>query len=308
MILDPHDAVKRMPEYSKDQELERYIDQLNLYLQNFELEEVPRNGESAIVYIVGLPRSGTTLLSQLVSRYLPVGYVNNLIARFWSNPVVGIHLSRAVLGSFAREKIALSSVHGVTADPWGPHEFGYFWRHWLRLDESRTHRLDKELLSKVDRNGLRRVLDRMSAAHGSPMVFKNIICGLQASLLSEVRPASLFVYIERDPDEVAASLLRSRKERYGDPSVWWSLKPSTYDEIRAINPPEEQVRRQVMDGTRDFRQELGRVGVQSLSITYEQLCADPNHCLHLIADAMGEIGSPVSLLGTPLPLTASRRK
>lgn len=306
MLTDPHDAAERLDAFQKNKMLEHYFVELNYHLQGFDADLDPTGSTFPIIYVVGLPRSGTTLLSQLISRYLPVGYINNLIARFWLNPVVGIRLSQAVIGPDIRQRIELSSTHGVTADPWGPHEFGYFWRHWLQLDESPTHKLPANILSRIDRQGLRLVLDRMAGAFGAPIVFKNIICGLQAELLSELRPNSLFVLIERDPKAVAASLLRSRTERYGDASVWWSLKPSTYAEICSIESPEGQIERQIVDGARDFHQELAKSGVKSIRLTYEGLCSDPVKCLQTVGNAMASLGCPMSLLGFPPPLTASR--
>ena len=49
------------------------------------------------IHIIGAPRSGTTLLSQLLLSYTQVGYINNLIAAFWNAPLYGIHLSKKLL-------------------------------------------------------------------------------------------------------------------------------------------------------------------------------------------------------------------
>lgn len=306
MLKDPHDAAPRLDQFRKDESLENYLVRLNHFMQGFEAGEGAAGSAFPAIYVVGLPRSGTTLLSQLISRYLPVGYVNNLIARLWLNPVAGIRLSQAIFGPDIRDRIALASTHGVTADPWGPHEFGYFWRHWLRLDEAPTHKLPQATLAKIDRTGLRLVLDRMAAAFDAPIVFKNIICGLQAEFLTEVRHNSLFVLIQRDPQAVAASLLRARKERYGDATVWWSLKPGSYGEISRLSSPQAQIERQIADGARDFEHELAKPGVRSIRFTYEDLCADPVKCLQMVADATKTLGYPLALLGSPPPMTASR--
>jgi hypothetical protein len=306
MQNDPHESGLRQAVFRKDEYLEAYFDRLNRHLAGFEVEGIPGGEKYPVIYVVGLPRSGTTLLSQLISRCLPVGYINNLIARFWRNPVVGIRLSQAAFGPDIREKINLSSTHGVTTDPWGPHEFGYFWRHWLKLDEARTHKLPADILARVERTGLRQALDRMAGAFGAPLIFKNIICGFQASFLNEVRPNSLFVLIERDPQAVAVSLLRSRKERYGDASVWWSLKPSTYEEICNIKSQEVQIERQIVDGARDFQEELAKPGVNSIRLSYEALCANPVKSLEMIASATESFGYPMSILESPPQLTASR--
>jgi hypothetical protein len=50
------------------------------------------------VFVLGVPRSGTTLTSQLLAYCLDAGYVNNAAARFWLAPVHGIRLARLIAG------------------------------------------------------------------------------------------------------------------------------------------------------------------------------------------------------------------
>jgi len=306
MLDDPHDSGQRIDRFQKSEIEERYLEHLNRFLAGFDSGDLVVSREFPIIYVVGLPRSGTTLLSQLICRHLPVGYVNNLIARFWLNPIVGIRLSQMVLGKKAREKIVFESTHGVTNDPWGPHEFGYFWRHWLKLDESTTHKLSSEALEKIDHIGLTVRLEEMIRAFNAPLMFKNIICGFQASFLSKIYPKSLFVFIERDRQSVAKSILQSRNERYGSPSVWWSLKPSTYDEICGLKEPKDQVARQVSDGARDFEKELASPGVQSIRLSYDEVCADPFGSLRQIINATKSLGYSMPILGNPPNLTVSK--
>ena len=39
-----------------------------------------------IIFVMGLPRSGTTPLVQLLVQKFKLGYVTNLVARFWESP------------------------------------------------------------------------------------------------------------------------------------------------------------------------------------------------------------------------------
>lgn len=292
MQPDPHECAERAAPFRKAIGEEAYFAALNAVLATAELPDGRvAASDLPIVYIVGVPRSGTTLLSQLASRFLPLGYIDNVVARFWLRPSVGIRLSRAILGPDARAGIRLDSTHGTTEGPAGPHEFGYFWRHWLRLDRAITHKLAPNELAAVDVPGLQRVLEHeILAAFAGPVVFKNVICGLQARLLTRCHPRSLFVAIERDPLAAAASILAARQRRYGNPAVWWSLKPSSYPEIAALPDPVDQVARQVLDIRRELRAELSGPGVQALHLDYAKLCADP-------AAALRRIGATLDVLG-----------
>jgi hypothetical protein len=218
---------------------------------------------------------------------LPLGYINNLISRFWLRPSVGIRLSEALLGPDAGGDIELRSRFGTTADLAGPHEFGYFWRYWLRLDEAATHSPGPADLSRVDWAGLGAALrDEVLAPFGRPVVFKNTVCGLYAPALATIHERSLFVHVERDPLVTAASILKTRLERYGSYDNWWSMKPSTYPFPAGLGP-EAQVARQVIDLQREMRQALAQPGVRSLRVDYEKLCEDPALWLDRIAAEIG---------------------
>ena len=301
-MRDPQEPHDRLPRFQADAGEEAWFRALNDALASADLPSPPAprvsGAQLPIVYIVGAPRSGTTLLSQVLSRYLAVGYINNLIARFWARPSVGIRLSRALLGDRGREALRFESEHGATAGVAGPHEFGYFWRHWLRLDTASTHHLDAAAVQQLDAAGLRRALEQeILESFGAPVVFKNLICGFQAGALARIHPQSLFLHITRDTAVTCASILASRAQRYGRYDAWWSLKPSTYPEIQALSSPCAQVARQVGDSHREVAGELAAAGVRRLSMSYESLCANPRQAIADVADALGAMGSPVEVLG-----------
>jgi LPS sulfotransferase NodH len=298
---DPHDAQPRLAPFRKDDGDEAFFSALNRVLATAELPSRKRSdldpATLPIVYVVGTPRSGTTLLSQLLSRYLPVGYINNLIARFWQRPSVGIRISAALLGESGRDKIAFDSLHGVTPGIEGPHEFGYFWRQWLRLDMAATHKLSATEAASVDVAGLRRALEQeILSEFAAPVVFKNAICGFQAELLSQVHPASLFIWIQRDTAEVTRSILRSRMERYGRYDAWWSLKPAGFPQLRELASPVQQVLGQVADCHDEFARALVLPGVRWLTVDYANLIQQPERVLEQVCDALAVMGHALSPL------------
>lgn len=295
MHYDPHEDGQRLLSYAKRASDEAYLQALNENLLGADLPSMSSQDASGlpIIYIVGAPRSGTTLLSQLVSRYLPIGYINNLIARFWLRPSVGIRLSHILMGESARQEIRFNSVHGVTAELAGPHEFGYFWRYWFKLDDAGTHHLSAAELADVDSAGLKSALENeILASLGMPVVFKNVICGFQAPLLGEIHKNSLFIHIDRDLCSTCASILKSRHERYGSYSTWWSLKPSTFSSLPV--DPVEQVITQVIDCRRELNGQISKSGVAFLNIQYEELCGNPNGVLQMICDQVTGMGYPMS--------------
>jgi LPS sulfotransferase NodH len=284
---DPHEAQGRQAGFQKTTRDEDWLAAFNSQLERLDLP-APEQAQAAvlpIVYIAGTPRSGTTLLSQILSHCLDVGYINNLIAKFWMRPSVGIRLSRAVLGDDPGRFLDFESNYGTTQGAAGPHEFGYFWRHWLRLDTARTHHLTTEELRRVDKAGFKKALEHdMLANFGKALVTKNVICGFHAECLTGLHPNSLFITINRDPYETARSILHARQTRYGDYAVWWSLKPKAWP-LHAADPAEE-VALQVLHCRKELEAETNRPGVRSLHVSYEELCENPQATLRQVCNAV----------------------
>ena len=296
MQIDPHEHGVRRKCYAKDPEAEVFFQALNRHLAEALLPDIPTGGKDLpLVYIVGAPRSGTTLLCQLLCRNLSVGFINNLVARFWLRPSVGIFLSKALLRAGARQGITYRSRFGTTEEIHEPHEFGYFWRHWLMLDRAPTHKLPTAILNSLDKDGLRGALENeILGAFQLPVVFKNIICGLQAAFLTEIHPLSLFIHIKRDVARTATSILQSRLERFGSYETWWSLKPSTWP--FAAKDAAHEVVMQVHMCRGEIDQELSNPNVHSLTLTYEELCEAPLDCINKVRRALSEMGHEVRLL------------
>ena len=64
------------------------------------------------LFILGLPRSGTTFLNQLLFSCLDIVCTNNFMARFPNAPLVGGYLSKIVLGYYKPKRF--NSIYGKT--------------------------------------------------------------------------------------------------------------------------------------------------------------------------------------------------
>jgi hypothetical protein len=238
-----------------------------------------------IVLVVGAPRSGTTLLSQLMARHLEIAWVDNAAARYWNAPVEGLRRSLA-RGPAGAHEIPLRSWLGAAEGERGPHEFGWFW-HWFGgfpdADE-----LDASEAARVDWAALRRQLYAMSGLARRPLLLKSItFANYQIAALVGELPNLRFVHVRRDPRQVVRSILAARRERYGDEAHWWSLRPRAWRDWQALDPI-EQVCRQVTHATRAIDAALtGPARGLGLEIDYERLVADPREVLASLSRHVG---------------------
>lgn len=211
--------------FGKNAEEEFFLDSLNKALVDFECSQY-RDFRVCppCLHIVGLPRSGTTLLLQLMAARLRVGYISNLVAAFWRAPVTGIRLARKLAGDF-RPNIFQSS-YGRTNGLHNAHEFGYFWRELFGYKEMLEPELPGE--KEIDWQFVRVVLGNICREFGCPVVFKSFLAQWHIPQLVTVLPNSCFIRVQRDPIDVAVSLVGMRTHYFGDKTSWVSLKPKQY--------------------------------------------------------------------------------
>ena len=100
----------------------------------------PRHSEN--IFIVGAPRSGTTLVSQVLAFAFDLGYINNISATYWNAPAFGVLYGNKLV---KRREFSGKSDYGRTAHLSEPHEFGAFWRNKLKyrdLKQKKNHSID----------------------------------------------------------------------------------------------------------------------------------------------------------------------
>jgi hypothetical protein len=293
----------RTAAYAKDAGDEGFLRALNAQLAP--LEEglyVDCEIERPFVFVVGLPRSGTTLLSQVLAYGLDAGYISNFTARFWLAPVLGLRLERIVLGS--DRPAAFESDYARTADAREIHEFGYFWRHWLRKERFADVVASQELEREIDWPGLRRTLANVQSELGKPYVGKNMLGAYHMGMLSEVLGRVVWVLVERDPLDAAVSILDARRKHYDDPRSWWSYVPLEYDQLAGLDEW-EQVAGQVHYLSRMYDRELATLGDAGIRVRYEDLCADPATVLDEVSTRCARLyGHEITIVARPAPFPA----
>lgn len=261
--------------YRKDPIEEDFLEKLNENLNQLEAGYLKDDvtEDFPTVFVIGLPRSATTLTTQFIAQGLNFSYINNLIARFWLAPLTGIRLSRILLGE--RSSTDFQSNYASTAALSDIHEFGYFWRHWLKKENMSDVVRAAEMEGEIEWEVLRKYLLNMQSLFKAPMVFKNIFGSYHMSRFSNLLEKLVFVYIRRDLVDSAISIREARLKYYGNVDLWWSYQPIEYPLIKDL-PGEEQIAGQVFFLNRYYEKELQKLESKNTFILeYEDLCKDP---------------------------------
>ena len=280
----------RATEFRKDEAREGRLRELNSLLAKLEDEVTQRftDPQLPVVFVIGAPRCGSTLLADVLSRTGAFTYVSNFVARFWLAPYIGMLISHALEIGDDIER-PFSSEYGVTEGWSGPHEFGYFWSRWFGNAE--THKLDEADLAKIDRTTMARELAALEHVVGKPLFFKNLLCGPQMSFLADILREAVFVLCRRDPLYNAQSLLIGREKVYGSRAAWLSLKPREYKALIDL-PPHDQVAAQLHYTIEDIERSAATLAKgRFLEVRYEDLCCQPRTQVGRIREALLALGT-----------------
>lgn len=186
------------------------------------------------IFIIGAPRSGTTLLNQLMVNHLEMGYVSNLMAAFWSTPVLGACISEKLISEHDL-KYSDTSHYGRTEGIAQPHEFGMFWRSQLGYSDMIQKPFpvgDGKLLEIYS------VLENISRVFKKPVLYKVFQLYWHLVEFDRVSRDSKWIHIERSEIENSQSvlnLMRKRKSNDEKSTTWQSAVPILAIERKPCN-------------------------------------------------------------------------
>lgn len=181
------------------------------------------------LFVVGPPRSGTTLLSQLVIWRFRVCYWSNLSTCFYSFPKLGSLICRSV--SPPRQE-DFQSDFGTTKGLSGPCEASLFWDQWfprtnevLQFSEGEAKRFEREIAI-------------ISNVHKMPFTSKSVYAANRIHLFERICSKYLLLIPMRDPLFIAQSILLSRRKFKKDR---FSVMPRDFDLPAGLSDMEDSV-------------------------------------------------------------------
>jgi hypothetical protein len=289
----------RTQTFRRNEKLDKLLVELNTLLEPVEARilndyEMPRY---PVVFVVGAPRCGTTLLMQWLATTGRFAYPTNIVSRFYGAPFIGAMIQQILTGpdyNFGDEirdfddEISFSSNLGKTKGALAPNEFWYFWRRFIPNEEPRY--LDAESLKKVRVEEFVAELAAIEAVFDKPLALKGLILELNIPFLSSILDKALFLFVKRHPFYNIQSLLESRVRYYGDRRAWYSIKPQEWDLLKNLDPI-EQVAGQVYFTNRDIERGLHQIdAARRLVVDYERFCSDPKQTFECILTQFGQQG------------------
>jgi hypothetical protein len=232
------DSQKRLKLFKKDLLFEELLESLNSNL--FDSEKiVEKQLESKKSYppilIISSPRTGSTYLSQLMAAKLKISYVSNLMSKFYNVPILGAYLQKNMINNKdIKELKTFHSIHGNTSNIYEPSEFGYFWSRHFNFGKNH-HEPSTQNLKNIDFKKLNYELENISKVFEAPVLYK---CSIGPFLIKQIlSKTDVFVIVlNRNKTDTVNSILKTRKERFGNYKVWWSIRPFGFESMQKEKP------------------------------------------------------------------------
>lgn len=216
------------------------------------------------IFIIGLPRSGTTLLYQLLIDTYRFAYFNNISNYFFTSPVLLSYISLKIFGYY--KPIDYRSQFGLTPGISSPSESGFIFRNWFNNNDNKKK--------------IRQSVFAISNVYKAPFIAKNLYNNFRIEVLNKLFPNSVFIEVRRDLKFIGQSLLLGRKKETGSYNEWFGVKPLNYEEIKKIKDPFEQVSCQISTINKTIEKSLKGIETnRKIIVSYEELCDNPDFIL-----------------------------
>jgi len=287
---------QRTLEFARDKTYDQLLREMNSWFTSIEdqITDSLVTPRWPTLFIVGMPRSGGTLLTQLLAASGGFAYPSNVLARFYANLYVGARIEQLLKKVLPPVQLTYRSNFGRTAEWAAPNEFGFFWTHHFPVEDH--HELSVHELSQVDTSAFMRELAALEAAYELPVFMKGMMLNYNLSFLYDLLPMAIFVRMKRDYVSAACSLLRSRKKFFGTTKPWWSCKPKNWRVLAQLNDPVEQVIAQIQSIEQALDNAFALIPEMNLvSMDYKVLCEDPHNQVRRIERAMIGLGYKPSI-------------
>lgn len=236
--------------------------------------------QEPIIFVIGAPRSGTTLVAQSLIKTLPLGYFNNLTSIFPSSPITAL---KTFHWAYAKDKhhVKTSSLYGRTTRISEPNDALYFWDRWMDKDRKKI----PASFSGKQEQMIKKFFGAFEAFEGGPMIQKVNRMNTFAQLVAEILPTAHFVCLDRNPVFHAQSLLIARRFIHGDENKSYGIKGDKPLALSSATNPIQSICHQVLFHKEVLHRQKELIGEQRfIHLPYESFCEDPKSWVKEVAN------------------------
>lgn len=290
---------KRTPQFGRNTQLDVLLDELKLLLEPVDKEIQARfdHPQWPPLCLVGNPRSGTTLLMQLLATTDQFAVPSNLLSRFYYAPYLGAKIQQLLtnpafdyMGELSNSSMTtkFESKLGKTEGVLSPNEFFHFWRRFIpNYDPEYISPEDEE---KINGRGLVSSIAAIEGAVQKPFAAKAALVQYNLPKVYKLLSNCIIVYVRRDYKYVMQSIYEARKTFYDRLDIWWSVKPKEFLELQHLDAY-QQIAGQVYFTDKALVNGLSQIPDHNqLIVNYEDICQQPKDFYNMLKNKYKTFG------------------
>ncbi len=235
------------------------------------------------VFIIGVPRTGSTFSYQVITNRYDVRYFDNLADIMHHFPLTGFYYSYKLFGNKPHNCFKSKSGNTLSYGLHCPSEAGNYWYRFLKKQQ---YLVKPEDLSTTNKNQLKTEIESVLKRYKKPLVIKNLANSLRLRLIKELFPGAKIIVIERNLEDTSKSIAKIRKIKSVPRDEFWSIYPPEIGDMKFANESErieqqiESVKKYIQKDIEIFPAE------QVLHINYENLIDFPEQTLKTLDQFM----------------------
>jgi hypothetical protein len=217
------------------------------------------------IFVIGPPRTGSTLITQVLINSFDVGYITNLMAWFFRAPYLICLLSNNLMKN---KVLNYQSNRGKIKGFLSPNEGVLLFNRWFT-----GHNIANKKIVE-----LRKTIIGISNTCKKTLLLKNIPNSIRVLELAEIFTEAVFIITDREEIHTARSILDARIKEYGRKDAWFGPGINFIEKKSHHKPYYEQVVDQVILISRYINECKHKIGDKKfLIIKYEDMCENPKH-------------------------------
>ena len=232
-----------------------------------------KNKISLPIFIIGAPRSGSTVLFQAIISKYQVSYLSNIHALFCKQICIASKIVKIMHKFGFQYHGSFKSHYGFSPGFLGPSEGGVTFRDWFGDADFNPgeHALECDKIKCL--------VSSVCKINRGPFISKNLFNSMRLFEITKCFPDPFFIWIQRDTAATAQSILNMRKKQSDDVNTWVSVEVPNQEKLLEL-PPLEQVVWQVVLIERYIEEFfLKQNSLRCIKVRYEDFCAKPEEII-----------------------------
>ena len=247
------------------------------------------------VFIIGAPRSGSTLLYQSMASYFDFGYFNNFHHKKYFSPSLSEMNKRTLKHNYNSN---FKSSYGNVDGEYSPSEN---WDFWYRFFRKNPQYVQINEINKWDLRRFKSAINSFLYVTKKHLLIKNLPCVTRIQPIINAFPRAYWIVIHRNILDNALSIAKMRIELNKDINEWYSVQPKGYEEFCESNY-QEQIFKQIELINKTIISDLSLNKNHVSLIKYEEFCNTPKIILDKLNHKFDELGINIFKNKNELPL------